>query len=87
MRVALVGAYGQVGQELIRVLTNKIGADNIICCDLNNPPSHLDIKNHVTLNAVDSKAIDDVVQKYKINQIYCLSALLSASGEVNPLKT
>lgn len=87
MRVALVGAYGQVGQELIRALSKKIGAENLICCDINNPPSHLDIKNHVTLNAVDSQAIDEVVKKYQINQIYCLSALLSASGEVNPLKT
>lgn len=39
------------------------------------------------MNSVDTKAIEDLVQKHKPNHIYCLSALLSASGEVDPLKT
>jgi hypothetical protein len=54
--------------------------DNIICCDLKNPPQHLKIKHHVTLNSINAKDIDDVVAKYQINQLYCLSALLSATG-------
>ena len=39
------------------------------------------------MNSVDEKAVYDVIEKYKINQIYSLSALLSATGEVNPMKT
>lgn len=34
MRIALIGAYGQVGQELIRSLSQKVGLDNIVCCDI-----------------------------------------------------
>jgi nucleoside-diphosphate-sugar epimerase len=39
------------------------------------------------MNSVDTKEVEDVIEKYKVNQVYCLSALLSASGEVNPLIT
>lgn len=39
------------------------------------------------MNSVDTKAVQDVIQQYKVNEVYCLSALLSASGEVNPLNT
>lgn len=56
-KVLLVGAYGQVGQELITALSKKIGIENIICCDLKNPPQNLGIKNHITLNSVDTKTL------------------------------
>ncbi len=87
MRIALVGAYGQLGQELIRSLIPKVGIDNIICCDIQQPPKHLNIKHHITMDSINTKAVEDTVQKYKINQLYCLSALLSASGQVNPMRT
>lgn len=87
MRILLIGSYGQVGQELIRVLSQRVGMQNIICADINNPPQHLGVKHHITLNSVDSKGVDEVVQKYKVNHLYCLSALLSAKGEVNPFVT
>lgn len=61
--------------------------ENIICCDIKEPPNELGIKHHITMNSVNQKAVDDVIEKYKINQIYSLSALLSATGEVDPLKT
>ncbi len=39
------------------------------------------------MDSINTKAVEDTVQKYQINQLYCLSALLSASGEVNPMRT
>ena len=66
-RVLLIGAYGQVGQELIRTLSAKIGFENIVCCDLKNPPSHLGIKHHITLDSVNTKAVEEVIQKYNAN--------------------
>lgn len=66
-RILLIGAYGQVGQELIRSLSFKVGLENIICCDLKNAPEHLGIKHHVTLNSVDTQAVEEVIQKYRVN--------------------
>lgn len=41
MKVLLIGAYGQVGQELIRALSAKIGLNNVICSDIRQPPSNV----------------------------------------------
>jgi len=46
MRVLIVGAYGQVGQELIRALKPMIGLENIICADLNLPPKSVEVMHH-----------------------------------------
>jgi dTDP-4-dehydrorhamnose reductase len=66
MRIFLLGAYGQVGQELIRILSQRVGMDNIVCSDIKNPPENLGIKHHITLNSVDSKGIDEAIQKYNV---------------------
>lgn len=87
MRVLIVGAYGQVGQELIRALKPMIGLENIVCADLRLPPASVDIKHHEHLNATDSLHLNYILGKYQITDVYCLAALLSATGEANPLKT
>ncbi len=87
MRILVLGAYGQVGQELMRVLPVKYGLDNIVCSDLVEPPKNLQVKHHVTLNALDQTGVENTIRKYNISQIYCLPALLSATGELNPMKT
>lgn len=46
MRVLIVGAYGQVGQELIRALKPMIGLENIICADIRLPPQSVQVKHH-----------------------------------------
>jgi uncharacterized protein YbjT (DUF2867 family) len=46
MKVLLAGAYGQVGQELIRALTAKIGASNIVCADIRAPPGNVHVNTH-----------------------------------------
>ena len=62
--------------------------DNIYSSDLKEPPANNPfIKNHLHLNALDKQGIYDAIKKYNINQVYCLTALLSATGEVNPLQT
>ena len=61
--------------------------NHIYCSDVREPPKNAQIKNHLILNALDKDGIYDAVKKYNITQIYCLTALLSATGEVNPLKT
>lgn len=87
MKILILGAYGQVGLELVRAMSMRINPNDIICSDLQDPPSGIHIKNHLKIDALDAKQVEDVIQKYNITQIYCLPALLSATGEANPMRT
>lgn len=80
MKVLLLGAYGQVGQDLFRALAQRIGANNIYCNDIKDPPSSLGVQHHLKFNVIDKEKIYETVKNYKITQIYCLTALLSATG-------
>jgi nucleoside-diphosphate-sugar epimerase len=87
MKILLAGAYGQVGQELIRALSARTGLSNIICADLREPPAHLRVAVHETLNVLDRKQLYQIIEKHQVKQVYCLAALLSATGEKDPLAT
>lgn len=87
MKVLILGAYGQVGQELFMALSRRIGASNIVCADIKEPPQNLGVEIHEKVNAVSQEDVENVIQKHNVKQIYCLTALLSATGEVNPMLT
>lgn len=53
MKTLLLGAYGQVGQELIMALSKRIGMKNIVCADLKEPPSHLNVQIHEKVDATN----------------------------------
>ena len=80
MKVLLAGAYGQVGQELIRSLSTKIGLANVICADVRTPPENVKVNTHEHLDLRDKSSLYKILEKHKINHVYCLAALLSASG-------
>lgn len=79
-RILISGAYGQVGQELIRELSKRVGMEKIVCTDVRPPPEHLGVVHHEHLNALDKPAIEQLVKKYDVGEVYCLAALLSATG-------
>lgn len=85
--ILIVGAYGQVGQELIRALKLKSGIGKIVCADIRQPPSHLSIDIHETIDALDKAALYHLLEKHEITDLYSLAALLSATGEIDPLRT
>lgn len=87
MKILLAGAYGQVGQELIRALSLTTPLSNIICADVRPPPSNVTVQVHEQLDVLDRKQLYDIIDKHKIKQVYCLAALLSATGEKDPLRT
>lgn len=86
MNVLVVGAGGQIGTELIPHLQKVYGEDNIIAADLR--PEIVEklsqVSRAVMLDALDIKAYSQIVKEYKIERIYNLVALLSATGEKNP---
>ena len=87
MKTLILGAYGQVGQELFMALASRIGSTNIVCADIKDPPLNIGVQIHERVDAMSREDVDKVVQKHAIKQIYCLTALLSAKGEVDPLFT
>jgi len=83
-KILIIGAGGQIGIELTENLSKIYGNDNVIPSDLkdnttfkNNPYEKLD--------ALDKTALFEIVKKHGITQIYHLAAMLSATGEQNPM--
>lgn len=77
--ILVIGAGGQVGQELVQKLREIKGSDMVIATDIReiedkNGPSEV-------LNAMDEEQLKKLVKEYKVTEIYHLAALLSANAE------
>lgn len=82
-KILIVGAGGQIGAVLTDALRKAKGAHNVIATDL-RPLDHQDGPSEI-LDALDGTALTAIVKKYNITQIYHLAAILSATGEKNPM--
>ena len=84
-KILIIGACGQIGTELTHKLREIYGTDNVIASDirkLNN-----DVVNSgpfEVINALDFNQIEHLVEVHKIDEIYLMAALLSATAEKNP---
>ncbi|MED5355000.1 MAG: NAD-dependent epimerase/dehydratase family protein [Bacteroidota bacterium] len=83
--VLIIGANGQLGSVLSEELQKIHGNDNVIASDIYSNSTFDGVFE--IIDATDLKAIENIVNKYAVNQIYHLAAILSAKGEKNPLKT
>jgi nucleoside-diphosphate-sugar epimerase len=84
-KVLVIGAGGQLGTELVAALRDQYGHKQVIASDIKSlEDTHLE-PPYVKLNAMDEKALFEVVIKYEVTQIYHLAAILSAKGETDPL--
>ena len=84
-RILLTGASGQIGTELTHALAERYGAENIIATDIKDP-AYSDI-DFVVLDILNVQRMKEILQDYRITQVYHLAAILSANGEWNPQKT
>lgn len=85
MKILIIGACGQIGTELTANLRKIYGVENVIASDvrkLNNSVVNDGIFEVV--NALDFNQIQELVEKYKITDVYLMAALLSATAEKNP---
>ncbi|WP_291118718.1 L-threonine 3-dehydrogenase [Flavobacterium sp. UBA6135] len=84
-KILIIGACGQIGTELTLQLRKLYGVENVIASDirkLNN-----DVVNDgifEVLNALDFNQIEHIIEKYQIEEVYLMAALLSATAEKNP---
>ena len=81
----MTGANGQIGSELTPALRERYGAGNVIATDIVELHSSLREAGPWALVDVTSReALEDVVARYRIDVVYHMAAILSASGEKNP---
>ena len=84
-KILIIGACGQIGTELTQQLRKLYGNDNVIASDirkLNNEVVNDGIFE--VLNALDFNQIEHIIEKYQVEEVYLMAALLSATAEKNP---
>lgn len=85
-RILVVGAGGQIGTELVPHLQKIYGENNVFAADLKDE-AVAKISRYsqaVKLDALDLSSFRGIVEKNKIDAVFNLVALLSATGEKNP---
>ena len=84
-KILILGACGQIGVELTLALRSRYGAEQVIASDLKDEhPLLAGTGPYQVLDALDKQAIEAVVRRENVTQIYLLAALLSATGERDP---
>jgi nucleoside-diphosphate-sugar epimerase len=85
-KILVTGATGQIGSELTIELRKKYGEENVIAAGHKRRPSEklLGSGFFAYVDTTDRNGIEQAVNKYDIDTIYHLAAILSAVGEENP---
>lgn len=84
-KILIIGACGQIGTELVLTLREKYDNQSVIASDVReNCPEILANGPYVQLDILNREEIRNYVIEQKIEQVYLLAALLSATAEKNP---
>ncbi|UUC46422.1 L-threonine 3-dehydrogenase [Flavobacterium cerinum] len=83
--ILIIGACGQIGSELTVKLRQIYGNDNVIASDIRKGNQEfVSTGPFEVVNAMDFNQIEEVVEKYQVDEVYLMAALLSATAEKNP---
>jgi nucleoside-diphosphate-sugar epimerase len=85
-KILVTGATGQIGSELTLELRNKFGGENVVAVGHTKKPSDRLLKSGpFEIIDLDQKTgLEEAVEKYDVDTVYHLAAVLSATGEQKP---
>lgn len=85
-KIMLTGCLGQIGTELTVHLRNRYGNKNVLAtdCNITGPSEVMESGPFEVLDVLDADHMAELCDKYKINTIIHLAAILSAVGEEKP---
>jgi len=83
--ILIIGACGQIGTELTKKLRSVYGTDAVIASDVRKgDPDFVASGPFEVVNALDYNQVEHVIEKYNVEDVYLMAALLSATAEKNP---
>jgi len=86
-RILIIGASGQIGNELTMYLRNMYSNQNVIASDIREASNVvMESGPFEILDAMDYPAIEKIVTNYNITDVYLMAAMLSATAEKHPIK-
>lgn len=84
-KILIIGACGQIGSELTLKLREIYGLDNVIASDIRKGEQEVFKTGPFEIaDAMDYDAVAALIDKYQIDEVYLMAALLSATAEKNP---
>ncbi len=86
-KILITGALGQIGTELATEMRKIYGSDNVVVSNRRIKEGHEELIKSgpfETIDVNDPVSLISTVDKYKINTIVNLAAILSATGERDP---
>ena len=84
MKKFIIGSNGQIGTELRLLLEKRFGYEQVLAADIvRNDEAD---KRFVLLDATDPDALRAVFERYRIDDVYLMAAILSARAEQMPRK-
>lgn len=86
-RILIIGACGQIGTELTAKLREKYEPHKVIASDIvEGDEALMSSGPFEILDAMDAFAVEDIVMRYEITDVYLMAAMLSATAEKFPMK-
>ena len=87
-KILITGAAGQIGQELVHVLRNLYGNDNVVAAasGIRTPLPEEILKSgpSTIVDVTDYSRLETTIFTYGIDTIYHMSSILSKTAEENP---
>ncbi len=85
-KILVTGAVGQIGSELTVELRRRYGAENVVAAGHRTKPSAVLCESgpFEFIDVTNRAALEAVIEKYQIDTIYHMAAILSAVGEQKP---
>jgi len=83
----VIGAWGQIGSELVVALRNIYGSENVFATDIKEPCEEAKSQGPwAVVDVLDTKRLVHFAIRHKITQIYHLAAVLSGNAEKIPIQ-